>query len=163
MLARIAPPVDAASPAREAEAMTDAPLPFDPAAHGWKRLRWHEDGFPTLVGPFWAKREGQGWAYGFLAEPRHGNAHGMIHGGMLVTFLDQILGMTSWEAAGRAPVVTIQLNTHFVAAARAGEFLEARGEAVRATKSVVFVRGEITTGGRVVATADGVWKRLGAG
>ena len=52
---------------------------------------------------------------------------------MLVTFLDQILGATSWEAAKRDPVVTIQLNTHFVSAARAGEFMEARGEAVRTT------------------------------
>ena len=74
--------------------MTDAPAPapFDPVAHGWKQFRWHEDGFPTLVGPFWSKKEGDGWAYGLLAEPRHGNAHGIIHGGMLVTFLDQILG-----------------------------------------------------------------------
>ena len=156
------PPVDAASPAREASAMTDAPAPFDPAAHGWKHLRWHEEGFPTLVGPFWSKKEGDRWAYGLLAEPRHGNAHGIIHGGMLVTFLDQILGVTCWEAANRGPVVTIQLNMHFVSGGKAGEFLEARAEAVRATRSVVFVRGQITVGERVVATADGVWKRLGA-
>ncbi len=139
-----------------------APAPFDPAAAGWKQFRWHEDGFPTLVGPFWSKKEGEGWAYGLLAGPQHGNAHGIVHGGMLVTFLDQILGATCWEAANRDPVVTIQLNTHFVSAAKAGDFMEARAEAVRATKSVVFVRGQITIGDRIVATADGVWKRLGA-
>ena len=142
--------------------MTDAPAPFDPAAAGWKQFRWHEDGFPTLVGPFWSKREAGGWAYGLLAEAKHGNAHGIVHGGMLVTFLDQILGATCWEAANRDPVVTIQLNTHFVSAAKAGDFMEARGEAVRATKSLIFVRGQITIGDRIVATADGVWKRLGA-
>jgi acyl-coenzyme A thioesterase PaaI-like protein len=40
--------------------------------------------------------------------------------------------------------------------------MEARAEAVRATKSIIFVRGQITVGERIVATADGVWKRLGA-
>ena len=162
MPATLPSPVDAASPPGEATPMSDTPAPFDPAAHGWKYLSWHDDGFPQLVGPFWSKREGDGWAYGLLAEPRHGNAHGIIHGGMLVTFLDQILGATCWEAAQRGPVVTIQLNTHFVSGAKAGEFLEARAEAVRATRSVVFVRGQLTVGSRIVATADGVWKRLGA-
>ncbi|WP_170979455.1 PaaI family thioesterase [Roseomonas sp. HF4] len=142
--------------------MTDAPAPFDPAAHGWKILHWHEEGFPLLVGPFWSRKEEDGWSYGLVAEPRHGNAHGIIHGGMLVTFLDQILGVTCWEAAQRTPVVTIQLNTHFVSGAKAGDFLVARAEAVRATRSVVFVRGQIMCGERIVATADGVWKRLGA-
>lgn len=156
------PRIDAAAPPRESGSMTDAPAPFDPAAAGWKILHWHEEGFPSLVGPFWSKREGDGWVYGLLAEPRHGNAHGIIHGGMLVTFLDQILGVTCWTAAAKAPVVTIQLNTHFVSGAKAGEFIEARAEAVRATRSVVFVRGQLTVGSRIVATADGVWKRLGA-
>lgn len=144
--------------------MNDAPAatPFDPAAAGWEQLRWHEDGFPTLVGPFWSKKGDAGWTYGLLAEERHSNAHGIVHGGMLVTFLDQILGITCWEAAKRDPVVTIQLNTHFVSAARAGEFIEARAEAVRATRSVVFVRGQLSLGERIIATADGVWKRLGA-
>lgn len=142
--------------------MNDASVPFDPAAAGWTPMQWHADGFPTLVGPFWAKQDADGWVYGLVAGEKHGNAHGIVHGGMLVTFLDQILGATSWEAAKRDPVVTIQLNTHFVSAAKAGDFLEARGEAVRATKSVIFVRGQITIGDRVVATADGVWKRLGA-
>lgn len=143
--------------------MTDSPpAPFDPAAHGWTVLRWHDEGFPTLVGPFWSKKVDGGWAYGLVAEPRHGNAHGIIHGGMLVTFLDQILGVTCWEAAGRAPVVTIQLNTHFVSGGKAGDFIEARAEAVRATRSVVFVRGQLSVGERILATADGVWKRLGA-
>ncbi len=142
--------------------MTDMPAPFDPVAAGWSRFTWHNEGFPEHVGPFWAKREGEGRAYGLLVEAHHGNAHGIVHGGMLVTFLDQVLGVTCWEAAQREPVVTIQLNTHFVSGAKRGEFLTARGEAVRATRSMVFVRGQITVGERVVATADGVWKRLGA-
>jgi len=135
---------------------------MDPAAQGWKRFQWHQDDFPALVGPFWSKREGDAWAYGLLAAEKHRNIHGIVHGGMLSMFLDQTLGIASWEASGRAPLVTIQLNTHFISAAKLGEFLECRASVLRTTRSLIFVRGQITVGERVVAAADGVWKRLGA-
>jgi len=135
---------------------------MDPAAQGWKRFQWHQDDFPALVGPFWSKREGDAWAYGLLAAEKHRNIHGIVHGGMLSMFLDQTLGIACWEASGRAPLVTIQLNTHFISAAKLGEFLECRASVLRTTRSLIFVRGQITVGERVVAAADGVWKRLGA-
>ncbi len=143
--------------------MPDTTAPFDPAASGWQPFRWMGDPFPALVGPFWSRREGEGWAYGLLAEEKHANAHGIVHGGMVMTFLDQTLGIACWEAAARRPLVTIQLNTHFIGASRAGDFLEARAEVLRTTRSLVFVRGRLTSAGREVAAADGVWKVLGAG
>ena len=41
-----------------------------------------------------------------------------------------------------------------------GEFAEIEVEIVRATRSLVFLRGVMRVGDRVVATADGVWKIL---
>jgi acyl-coenzyme A thioesterase PaaI-like protein len=87
----------------------------------------------------------------------------VVHGGMLMSFADDVLGMTVWEAAGRRPCTTVQLNTHFVSPARAGEFVEGRAEVLRATRTVVFVRGTLSVAGRTVVAADGVWKILGAG
>jgi uncharacterized protein (TIGR00369 family) len=132
--------------------------PFDPAAQGWS-LR-EPVGFSGLTGPFWWRQEGDGWAYGLLAEARHANGHGIIHGGMLVTLCDNTLGLTVWHAAGRKPCVTVQLNTQFLASVRPGEFIEGRGEILRRGRSMVFVRGVLTVGDRMVAAADGVWKLL---
>ncbi len=120
------------------------------------------EGYPALIGPFFARREGEGWRYGFLAEPRHRNMGGVVHGGMLMSFADDVLGITVWAAAGRKPCTTVQLNTHFIAPARVGDFVEGRAEVLRATRSVVFVRGVLTVGERTIAHADGVWKILGA-
>jgi len=131
---------------------------FDPEAEGWSRRT--PVGFTGLTGPFWMRAEGDGWAYGIHTGAQHANGHGIIHGGMLVTLLDNALGLTVWNATGHRPAVTMQLNTHFLAAAQPGEFLEARGEILRMAKSVVFVRGLITVGDRRIASADGVWKVL---
>ena len=133
--------------------------PPDPAA-GWKPMRASD--YPALVGPFLARREGGGWRYGFVAEQRHLNKGGVVHGGMLVSFADDALGATVWEAVGRQPVTTVQLSTQFIAPVRLGEFVEMRAEVLRRTRTVVFIRGVLEVGGRAVVHADGVWKILHA-
>lgn len=140
--------------------------PLDPRALGWKPLP--AEGYPALVGPFWTRRAedgpdgGKRYRYAFLAEKRHANIGGVVHGGMLMSFADDVLGMTVWEAAGRKPCTTVQLNTHFISPARIGELVEGRAEVLRATRTVVFVRGMLLAGDRLVVSADGVWKILGA-
>lgn len=138
--------------------MTDDRMP--PPSPDWKTMQ--VEGYPALIGPFQAKREGDSWAYRFVAERRHINIGGVVHGGMLMSFMDDVLGLTVWGAAGRKPVTTVQLNTHFISPAREGDSVEGRAEVLRATRSVVFVRGALTVEGRIVAAADGVWKILGA-
>ncbi|WP_338663752.1 PaaI family thioesterase [Pararoseomonas sp. SCSIO 73927] len=131
---------------------------FDPEAAGWSRRP--PVGFSAHTGPYWSRPEGNGWAYGLLVEPYHLNGHGITHGGLLMTMLDNTLGLTAWHATDQKPAVTMQMNTHFIAAAHPGEFLEARGEVVRLAKSVIFLRGQLTVGERLVAAADGIWKVL---
>ena len=134
--------------------------PNDLAAAGWKPMP--ADDYPALIGPFLARRAGDGWRYGFVAEQRHLNKGGVVHGGMLVSFADDALGATVWEAVGRQPVTTVQLNTQFIAPVRLGELVEMRAEVLRRTRTVVFVRGVLEAGGRTAVHADGVWKILGA-
>jgi uncharacterized protein (TIGR00369 family) len=132
----------------------------DLAAHGWNR---HEvSGFSNLVGPFWSRSDAGARGYAFVAEERHLNGNGIVHGGILMTFVDQAIGMTVWDAIDRRPCATIQLNTHFVDSGRAGELIEARAEIVRQTRSVIFTRAIVRTGTRTLLTADGIWKVLRA-
>ncbi len=134
---------------------------FEPEAAGWRPMR--DDSFIRLVGPLWTRvvadpgRDGER-RYGFLAEARHLNRGGVVHGGMLMTFADQALGLAAWAANGDRPQVTIQLDTHFVSSAQEGEFVEARGRVVRHARSIMFLAGELFVGDRIVATAAGVWK-----
>lgn len=126
---------------------------------GWRQRAL--PGFAGLIGPLWVRKDDEGWAYGLLTTSDHLNPAGVVHGGLLTALLDHGISAIAWEALGRRACVTVQLDTHFLAAAREGQFLEVRGRVVRATSSLVFMQGELSTNGQVVATAVAVLKQIG--
>lgn len=132
---------------------------FDPAAAGWTKIR--DEGFAELAGPYWERVADGALGYGFFTEERHRNRNGMIHGGVLLAFADQAMGMTAWKASGQTLQATAQLSLQFVAAVQIGDFVEAHCTVARATRSLVFMTGILTVSERVVATASGVWKLIG--
>lgn len=125
---------------------------------GWKCRQL--DGFMGQSGPLWTRRESDGWLYGLLAEDRHLNPAGVVHGGALATLIDHVISTVAWAACDRAPCVTVQLDTHFLAGVRAGDFALARASITARTGSLVFVDGLVEVEGRAVLTARGVMKIL---
>jgi acyl-coenzyme A thioesterase PaaI-like protein len=133
----------------------------DLMAQGWERRSVR--GFTDFIGEFWMRREESGPAFGFLAEPKHVNRAGAVHGGLLATIADNTLGWTVMDAYPTHHAATIQLNLHFVAGARPGDFIEGRGEIVRATRTVIFLRGKFSVRQGIIAIADGIWKVSASG
>jgi uncharacterized protein (TIGR00369 family) len=116
-----------------------------------------DDSFELHAGPFyWNGRD----RFAFRAEPRHCNSHGTLHGGLLMTFIDLVLGTVAKENPAEESAVTVSMNSNFVAPGREGDLVEARAEAVRRTKSLSFVRGEVFVEDRVLLTATSVVKRI---
>ena len=134
---------------------------LDPSLDGWKQRTL--PGFIGAAGPLWTKRELAGWAYGVLAEERHLNPAGIVHGGMLCTLLDHALSTIAWEANERKPCVTVAFDVQFVAPASAGDFIVARGDVVRRTSTLTFMRGVLTVDEASIATASAVLKRIQPG
>jgi acyl-coenzyme A thioesterase PaaI-like protein len=131
-------------------------------AAGWMRLE--SVGFTGVTGPFWMQGASTERLIGLLAEPRHGNNHvGTVHGGVLMTFADICLGYGAAEALGDVRCVTAHLQLHFVSSARIGEFITCRPELVRCGSQLIFMRGLVMAGERIVANADGIWKVLKQG
>ncbi len=134
-------------------------LSFDPAAAGWLP---YGEGFAGLVGPLWTRADADGrMAYGFLAQRRHLNPVGNVHGGMLTTFIDDSLSLAARAATGGVGQATIQLNVHFIGAVREGEFVEARCDVMRRARTLIFMRAECHVDERIVASAEGIWKLFG--
>lgn len=137
------------------------PQTLDPAALGWTPL--DDPAMPPVMLAMWRREEDEGFAFGFQTDEARNNGNGAVHGGILATFMDHTLGRVSRAAAGGVKVATIQLDLHYLAPARPGDFVEARGSVVRRTRSVIFVRGRLSVGGRDVLAASGIWKILGVG
>jgi len=125
---------------------------------GWKMREI--SGFADHVGPLWMRGTGADAVFGLEVAEIHLNRREHLHGGMLATLADNSLAMTVALALPGRSIATIQLNVHFVAPAKLGDFVEARGEVVKATRSLVFVRGHFSVGRSVIGEADGIWKIL---
>jgi acyl-coenzyme A thioesterase PaaI-like protein len=136
-------------------------MTFDPSSQGWKP-RSGQGPFTQLVGPVWAQRQPDGSSlYGLLAEERHTNSRGVVHGGMLMTFADHMLGWLVWDLVDRRPCATVSLNNQFTAAVKPGDFVIMQGRVLRQTRSLIFVQGEAKVGEKTVLAAEGIWKILG--
>lgn len=120
----------------------------------------HSANFGRHTGPFYDGEDEAGFVRAFLADERHGNSLGIVHGGMLMTFADIVLARAVREVATGRPFVTLRMTTDFVAPARQGDWIEGRAKVTRQARGIVFVRGRLTVGNRLVLKADGLFRVL---
>lgn len=124
---------------------------------------WREHTVPGLMGilgPLLSQKEAGQWLYGLRIRQEHLNQANNVHGGTISTLMDQALSAIAWSHANKTPCVTVQLNVSFLGTAKLGDLLVARGRIVRTTGSLLFVDGSITVNNAVIATAQGIMKRV---
>jgi uncharacterized protein (TIGR00369 family) len=115
--------------------------------------------FSTHNGPYYVRRTSEGVELAFFALARHCNSLGLVHGGMLSTFLDGLLANAVGRVTGGAPV-TIHLSVDFLAMGRAGEWIVGKARLTRATRDVAFAEGHLHVGGKPIARATGVFRLM---
>ncbi|MFT6775908.1 MAG: hypothetical protein ACJA1L_003631 [Paracoccaceae bacterium] len=127
-------------------------------------LKWYQiehSGFIGLIGPVMIARSGEAeWRFALDVTAQHLNMGGVCHGGASLTLLDTGMGAAVYESAGRKRCATIQLDSHFIAAAKEGQRMEGVARIIRRTEELAFVEGELFAGGRQTMRASGVWKYL---
>lgn len=130
---------------------------------GWRT--WYGDGgdpFETYIGPLCYRVEADGRVRcAFEPQIHHLNGHGHIHGGCLMSFADFSLFCIGHHALTGGSSVTLTMNSEFIAAGKQGAWVEATGEVLRQTRSLVFIRGLLTQGGAPVLSFSGTLKKLG--
>jgi uncharacterized protein (TIGR00369 family) len=119
------------------------------------------DPFEIYVGPVFEAGQPGARTYAMRVEARHVNRRGILHGGMFMTLADMTLGQAVWDATDKAPVVTMNMQSHFIKSAVEGDIIQVVPELVRRTRALVFMRGDFTVDGEIVFTAQSVWKLLG--
>lgn len=97
----------------------------------------------------------KGWArLSFEARPEFLNPAGFVQGGFLAAMLDDTMGpAVMLMTQGRSYTVTINLNVHFIRAARPGKFF-GEGRVVQLGKTIAALEACLSDAqGNLVATA----------
>jgi len=92
-------------------------------------------------------------------EDIHLNPGGTTHGGFIMTFLDSGMGNGAHRSSGsQKRIATISLDVKFIAGSKAGAVLLGTARVLKKTRSLIFMQGEIRSGEKLIATAQGIWK-----
>ena len=140
--------------------MSSGDIKHDKSQTGEAGAEWTRremKGIPASLGALWAQRGDNGWNYAIQLDESHCNAQGVIHGGVLVTFLDHAMSLLIWEAADRAMCSTVHLDSHFLAAVKPPAFIELHCEILKKGRSLIFARGILKSEGKAVMEATGMW------
>ncbi len=127
----------------------------DPDHQGW--FTWDVSGpprFNNAIGKLLVRRgeDGRGWCRMFPEQP-HSNLGDKVHGGALMTFVDMALyAGGAMAGANVAQAVTLDCSVQFLSPGELGEPLDAELELLSETGRLVFVRGRVLQGERLVAT-----------
>lgn len=129
---------------------------------GWTTWSNGADPFETAIGPFCFREVGGRAKCAFQPRREHLNGGGTVHGGALMSFADFALFAIANNALAGAKAVTVTCNSGFLSAASLDAVIEAEGEVLRATRSLVFVRGLVTQASRPVLAFSGTLKKIAA-
>ncbi len=116
-------------------------------------------GFSTLNGPYFFRLAGETVEQAFFALNRHCNGLGLIHGGMLSSFLDGLMAGAAGRTSGATPV-TLHLSLDYLSMGRAGEWVLGEARVTRASRDIAFVEGRAHVAGRDLVRASGLFKLM---
>jgi len=120
-------------------------------------------GFTERNGPWFEKTDADGRVLrGLRILPRHLNALGIVHGGLLTAFLDAALGAAAWRASGRR-CVTLSLSVEFLSHGRPGDWIEAEAHCVGFDSQVAHVNGRLYGRRHSIMTGQGLFALLRSG
>ena len=77
-----------------------------------------------------------------------------------MTFADYALCLAAIYGLPGERCVTVSLSCEFTAPGQVGDFIESVAEVVRRTRSLTFVRGQVTAGDRTLLNYSAIVKRL---
>ena len=90
--------------------------------------------------------------------PEHHNSWGATHGGVILSMLDMVMGLSAKSVDVQASgAITVELKTNFLQTVTT--CLRAKAKAIRMGRTLIFVEGELfNEDGELAAKASGTFK-----
>ncbi len=71
------------------------------------------------------------------------NPAGIMHGGVMAGFMDEIIGMACYTLGREAFYAALNINVDFLRPAKSGEIIIGKAEVIRAGKTVIYMGCEV--------------------
>ena len=120
--------------------------------------------FLDTVGPFFHRKEpGGGFVVGLRILPKHANARGSAHGGLLLTLVDVALGYrAAFSQDPPAALTTASICADFAGSPKVGDWVEAHVDVQKVGGRLAFANAFLMVDGERMVRASAVFSR-GAG
>jgi uncharacterized protein (TIGR00369 family) len=121
--------------------------------------------FSDYIGPYYM-REGQtelddGRLHmAIRVQAKHLNSLSICHGGVIASFLDDLMGFAAYLHVSAPNVVTADLATRYISTAKLHDWVGGTAHILSSSRSAVHVEGRLHVGDRLIAFASGAWQRL---
>jgi acyl-coenzyme A thioesterase 13 len=117
--------------------------------------------FLETVGPlFYRKEPDGGFIIGLRILPKHANARGGAHGGLLLTLLDIALGYrAAFSQDPPAMLTTASITVDFVGAPKLGDWVEAHVDVHKVGSRLAFANAFLVVNGERLVRASAVFSR----
>lgn len=79
------------------------------------------------------------------------NPNGILHGGIMATMLDELMGAALFTMNNENPFATINLNVDFLSAARENDVIIGIGEVIKNGKTVANTKAKLLLNEKVIA------------
>ncbi|HEU5319934.1 MAG TPA: PaaI family thioesterase [Methylomirabilota bacterium] len=136
----------------DASAAPDVPPGFEPL--------FRTSPFLDRVGPFFYRKDGDGFVVGVRIAPMHANARGAAHGGLLLSLADVALGYrAAFSKDPPAALTTVSVSADFAGSARVGDWVEAHVDIQRVGERLAFANAYLVVGPRRIARVSAVFSR----
>jgi acyl-coenzyme A thioesterase 13 len=117
-----------------------------------------------LIGPVYCRGSGLELELGMLAQAKHGNMRGFVHGGVLATLADIALGYTlAFSTDPPGSFVTASLTLDYAGSAKVGDWLTARTDVLRKGSRVAFANCYVHAADERIVRASGVFVAQASG
>jgi acyl-coenzyme A thioesterase PaaI-like protein len=116
--------------------------------------------FSSHIGPFAHAPGADRPTHGFVVQAHHCNTRRILHGGMILAFMDGVLAHAAATADGRGGV-TAHLSGDFLDMARAGDWVTGEAWLVAVDQDLVHVEGAAKVGERPIWRGGAIFKLMG--
>ena len=111
-----------------------------------------------LIGPLYGRGKGADLVVGLRVEPKHCNARGTIHGGILATLADVAIGYAiAFSADPPIGAVTANLSLDYAGTAKIGDWIESRVDIHKCGTRLAFGNCYLCVGEERIARASAVF------